>query len=368
LSHRRRIATRDFSLSGVVVPLLCPAPIPRSFLLELLLVTTLLAVAGCARGPLPLPAPEAPAPEPVVITPVAPLVGWLPAEVEVRTAEPELAAASTFAVVPAARVGAPRAAVGSTDQLLLYGARNGLEGRGYQWVEAGARNPDLVAAVDWRLPSLPGAAGKPLRRAWPSRVTLLPGDVDAIEVRPEWGLWPPSGGAPSADPVPPPPAVAGETLSWRTPEVQLSIFDSSSGTLLWEASASAGTQEWRPGVSLSRILDAIVARLPRARRPAHRLRRDEGRLGVRLWMATSDGRHFYPRVEALAPGMPAEQELAVGDRILEIETTAAADLPLVDLYELLRGPPGTVLRLRVQPAAGGEPRVVYIRRTIGRQP
>ena len=339
-------------------------------------LTAACALAGCAR---PRPAAQVPPPPaaPAVVTPPSPTVAWRPAEVTVETADPSMAAASSFVVVPAARIGAPRAPVAPMDLRLLYGARNGLESRGYQWAGSSIRNPDLVVAVDWRFPSPGGAAGKPLRRSWPERVTALPGDRDAIAIAPEWGLWPPPSRHDSArsaaadDPAAPPAAPLAEAASelpWRTATVRVTIFDSSSGTLLWEAEGRGATQEWRGGVALPRVLDAVLARLPRARRPAHRLRRDEGRLGVRLWMATDDGRHFYPRVEALAPGLPAAQELEVGDRILEIETTAAADLPLVDLYDLLRGPPGTVLRLRVAPAAGGEPRVVYIRRVIGRQP
>jgi len=309
-----------------------------------LLVFACAILAGCAPRPVRVEPPAAP---PAETTPPDPVFDWQPTRVDARAADPLLSQALSFAVVPAARVVRARAAVGEMDRRLLFSARNALEARGYRWV--GAANPELIVALDWRAPEPGGASVAPFRTRWPSRVTALPGDIEALRIDPAWGTW-------SAVRAPRRPL---EAAPWWTPAVQIAIFDSAEGTLLWQAEGHGSTEEPAPQVALPRVLDETAVHLPRATRPAHRLRAGEGRLGMRLRVATADGWRFYPRVEALAPGLPAEEMLEVGTWIVAVEGVSTANLALADLYDLLRGPPDTTTRMRVA-AAGEEERTVYV--------
>ncbi len=276
-----------------------------------------------------------------------------PTRVEARAADPILPQSATFSAIPAARIGHRRAKAGSMDRRLLFVARNALEAKGYRWVGPG-ENPELIVAVDWRAPLHGEDVDPPFRREWPGRVTALPGDIGAIEVEDGWGVW--TGRPPRRAPLDD--AATGQ----RTWAVQVAVFGSAKGALMWEA-RGFGTSEQpsAAAIALPRVLEETVAYIPRAVRPAHRLRPGEGRLGVRLTMATRDGWRFFPRVEALAPGLPAEQELEIGTRIVAVESTLTANLALSELYDLLRGPPNSTVRLRVRDAAGNE-RTVYLPR------
>lgn len=213
---------------------------------------------------------------------------------------------------------------------------------------ASGENPDLIVALDWRPPSGDEEVDPPFRREWPDRVTALPGDIGAIEIEAGWGTW--NGrrtGRPAQD----------HAAGWRTWAVQVAVFGSAKGELMWEALGFGTTEQPSPAVALPRVLEETISHMPRALRPAHRLRPGEGRLGVRLAMRTRDGRRFFPRVEALAPGLPAEQALDVGSWIVAVENTPTENLALSELYDLLRGPPDSTVRLKVRDDAGDERRV-----------
>lgn len=303
-------------------------------------------LAACAKVPVFVP-PE-PIPAPPLPTPI--VAAWQPTQIQIQDLDPDFRQASTFVVVPAARIGTRAAPISIMDQRLLYLLRNAFESRGYLWT-SGTGSPQLVVALDWRFPA-PGEPASPaLRAAWPDRVTALPGDLFAVAVDPSWGTWDSTTRQPEG----------ASRVAWCAPEVQVSVFSSAAGELVWQAQGHGRTEEGRASVALPRVLDETLAGLPRAARPAHGLRRGEGRLGVRLHMATTDGQAFLPRVEALAEGFPAEQALDVGDWVLNIEGRSVRDLPLTDLQELLRGPPGSTLRMRVS-GPEGEARTVYIER------
>ncbi|MFO1512365.1 MAG: PDZ domain-containing protein [Verrucomicrobiota bacterium] len=77
-------------------------------------------------------------------------------------------------------------------------------------------------------------------------------------------------------------------------------------------------------------------------------------IGIGTTLAVHDG---YPVIQALAPGAPAELsgQIHPGDRILALAQGNSAfvdarDVPLVDIVNMVRGAPGTLLQLQVLPA------------------
>jgi hypothetical protein len=184
-------------------------------------------------------------------------------------------------------------------------------------------------------------------------VTALHGDVGALELSDLWGTWAPD----AREPVPPPEA------GWRHPAALVVAFDNHAGEPVWHSLAVGTTRAPDPRVGLSRVVAEALASFPSSRAPSHRPRAADGRLGVRLQMQTEDGDLFLPTVVAVSAGLPADGALAVGDALVEIEGRSVANLPLVELNDLLRGPPETTVRLRVR--SGDHERVLYLRRAAG---
>ena len=76
------------------------------------------------------------------------------------------------------------------------------------------------------------------------------------------------------------------------------------------------------------------------------------------------------KVSRLIPGGPAEKDgrLKPEDRVIGVgqglsgEIVDVADMSLNEVVDLIRGKAGTVVRLKVQPAIGGEPKIIDITR------
>jgi carboxyl-terminal processing protease len=92
-------------------------------------------------------------------------------------------------------------------------------------------------------------------------------------------------------------------------------------------------------------------------------------VGIGAAISVQEG---VPIINQLLPGSPAELsgQLRPGDRVLALaqgdeDFVSARDLPLSDVVQMVRGAPGTVLRLQVLPAdapPNSPPRTVSVLR------
>jgi len=141
----------------------------------------------------------------------------------------------------------------------------------------------------------------------------------------------------------------GYTVGYHFPAVAISLYDGKTRERVWLGTGAGQSNNPDVRVSSQFIVGNMLEKLPYALHPFFpQPKPSDGVIGVRVEICTNDGNNYVPAIVEVTKNSPIEKAgLLKHDMILAVNGASVINKPWSEVMDLLRGTPGSHLRLDV---------------------